>query len=105
MGRLLRGTSCRSLVQAVLEQFFSHRQAGGEPLAVLGGEPVAVLGGHRLGCHSASSPPAGVVITERQPVGPSRGSSVTGAPTSAVSASISAAPRTAPSSVSGRAAV
>ena len=35
---------------------------------------------HSFGCHSATSPPAGVVITERQPAGPSRGSTVTDAP-------------------------
>lgn len=36
--------------------------------------------GHRLGCQNAISPVAGVAMTLRQPTGPSRGSSMTEAP-------------------------
>src|SRR5262245_53463372 len=40
----------------------------------------AVVRGHRFCCQSATSPPAGVATTERQPAGPSRGSRSNDAP-------------------------
>ena len=45
-------------------------------------EALGAAESQRLGCQSATSPPAGVETTLRQPAGPSRGGSVTAAPSS-----------------------